>query len=301
MTVSRVLITGAGGFLGGSIARVCRAEWPDAEIFGIDLREGTDSVQRSCDLADAGAAAAIVREFQPDVLFHMAGATAGTDWHALWNANVLTLANVLDAIRDRQPECRVVVPGSAAEYGEWGPDEGPLDEGHELRPSSPYGVSKVWQSVLAHSYAVRGSQVIVGRLFNLSGRGVPQQYVLGAVAAQLREIGTGERAPVISLGDISAVRDFVDVDDACDALLTLALHGTPGGVYNVCSGLPCSVGDAVDDLVRLSGTGARVEAMSREADRGGISWSVGSNAKIADETGWRPGTSFELSLKRMLA
>jgi GDP-4-dehydro-6-deoxy-D-mannose reductase len=230
----------------------------------------------------------------------MAGATAGTDWRALWKANVLTLANVLDAVRDCQPECRVVVPGSAAEYGEWGADEGPLDEGHELRPSSPYGVSKAWQSVLAQSYAVRGSHVIVGRIFNLSGPGVPGQYVLGAVAEQLREIAAGERTPAISVGDISAVRDFVDVDDACGALLTLALHGTPGGVYNVCSGLPCSVGDAVDDLMRLSGTGARVDSMSRVGDRGGISWSVGSNAKIADETGWRPGTPFELSLRRML-
>jgi len=300
VTPTKVLITGAGGFLGAAAARACRRLWPDADIKGIDMRAGSPDVHATCDLTEKRGVSAILHGFAPDVVFHMAGTTRNADWATLWAANVLSLANTLDAVTEHSSGCRFVVPGSAAEYGDCGPSEGYLDESHELRPSSPYGVSKAWQSLLAQSYAARGAHVVIGRVFNLSGRGVPPQFVLGAVADQLRQIAAGENEPVVRLGDVSPVRDFIDIDDACAALLTLAREGRPGHVYNVCSAEPCPVADAVRELVRLSGTGAQTLSDTPAPDRGGISWSVGSNAKILAETSWRPRASLTESLRRML-
>jgi nucleoside-diphosphate-sugar epimerase len=300
VTPARVLISGAGGFLGAAAAQACLTQWPGAEVRGVDLRGGAPGVDVACDLTDEGQVAALVRRFVPDVVLHMAGTTRNADWATLWAANVLALANTVDAVLERNAACRFVVPGSAAEYGDWAPEEGRLDEAHEVRPTSSYGVSKAWQTLLARHYAAGGAQVVVGRVFNLSGRGVPRQYVLGAVAEQLRDIMAGDAEPVVRVGELSAVRDFVDVGDACAALLVLAGEGRPGEVYNICSGLACTVADAVHELVRLSGTGARVASRAPAPDRAGISWSVGSNARIVAETSWRPRVSLRESLARML-
>jgi hypothetical protein len=69
----------------------------------------------------------------------------------------------------------------------------------------------------------------------------------------------------------------------------------------VCSGIPCVVDDAVRELVALSATRAQIVSEATPSERGGISWSVGSNAKILAETKWRPSVSLTESLSRMLA
>lgn len=302
MTPSSVLITGAAGFLGAAVARACRIAWPHARIVGADIRDGVPGVDVVCDLADRDAAAALVRTAEPEVLLHMVGVTEGSDWQTLWASHVLALANVLDGVVAGASGCTVVVPGSAAEYGEVPAIEGPILESRELLPTSPYGVSKVWQTVLARSYSSRGAQIVVGRVFNLAGIGVPRRLVLGAVAEQLRRIEARELPAVVQVGDLRAIRDFIDVDDACDALLALAIEGRPGEVYNVCSGSASTVGDVVRLLVEASGTGARIAASPAAAsDRGNVSWSVGSNAKILAETHWSPRVRLADSLRNMLA
>jgi GDP-4-dehydro-6-deoxy-D-mannose reductase len=302
MTPSTVLITGAAGFLGGAIARVCRRTWPDARVVGVDMRGGLPGVDTVCDLADKAGTSALVRDVCPDMVLHMAGVTGGSDWQMLWSTHVLALANVLDGVMEHAPGCRLVIPSSAAEYGEADPSAGPITEARDLMPTSPYGVSKAWQTVLARSYAARGADVIMGRVFNLAGAGVPPHFVLGRVANQLRRIACGELPAVVRLGDLRAVRDFIDVDDACRALLSVALGGRAGQVYNVCSGVPNVIGDVVRLLVDVSDTGAELAVSpAATSDRGNLSWSVGSNAKILAETEWRPQVDLIDSLRRMLA
>ena len=294
---ARVLITGSAGFLGSALTRTCRALWPEARIVGVD--QGPPDL--ACDLTDAAAALDLVRETRPDALFHFAGRTGQASWEELWRANVLSLANVLDAALLHAPRCAVVVPGSAAEYGDVDASLGPILESFPSRPRTPYAVSKAWQTTLARSYSLRGLHVTVGRLFNLCGAGVPATLVLGAVAEQLRGAAAGTAPPIVRVGDVRAVRDFLDVDDACAALAALALRGRSGAEYNLCSGSPRVVGDVVRRMIELSGTGATLETRGGRAAGYGVSWSLGDNGKLSAETGWQPEVSLDESLRRMLS
>jgi nucleoside-diphosphate-sugar epimerase len=297
VTPGSVLVTGASGFLGAAAVAASRSAWPQALVTGADLR-GADVV---CDLADQDAASALLREFRPDAVLHLAGSTAGSDLDGLRRANVEPLQAVLAAVATYAPTAMVVVPGSAAEYGEADPAAGPLDESAELRPLSPYGIVKAEQTMLAQRSAAAGSCVVVGRIFNLCGAGSPERLLLGGVAAQLRRIAAGEQEAVVRTGDLSAVRDFIDVGDACRALLAMAESGSSGEVYNVSTETPTVAHDAVRTLIELSGTGAQHEVRHTAPARGNVPWSVGANAKLRRATGWRPRTSLRDSLAAMLA
>jgi GDP-4-dehydro-6-deoxy-D-mannose reductase len=294
---TRVLVTGSAGFLGGALARTCRTLWPEALVVGVDRRP-PDLV---CDLADAAAALDLMRETRPDTLFHFAGLTGHASWEGLWRANVLTLANVLDAALVHAPHCAVVVPGSAAEYGDVEASSGAILESFPSRPRTPYAVSKAWQTTLARNYSLRGLHVTVGRLFNLCGAGVPATLVLGAVAEQLRGPAASNAALIVRVGDVRAVRDFLDVDDACAAFAALALRGRSGEEYNLCSGSPRVVGDVVRRMIELSGMGATLKTDDAGTAGYGVSWSLGDNRKLCAETGWQPGVSLDDSLRRMLS
>ena len=296
MTPRAILVTGAAGFLGGAALRASRQAWPHARVTGADLR-AADTI---CDLTDPDAVAALVRDVRPDVILHLAGNTDGATLEDLWRANVAPLATVLDAMALHAPHGVVVVPGSAAEYGETDPSMGPIAETAELVPVSSYGVVKAWQTVLARSHAARGERVVVARLFNLCGPGTPPRLVLGGVAGQLRRIARGEQHPVVETGDLTTVRDFLDVRDACAALLALATDGVSGEVYNVCSGEPTVVQDAARHLVDLSGTQAEIHSTQAAPDRGNVPWSVGTHDKLRAATGWRPTLTLDRSLAATL-
>lgn len=296
MTPASVLVTGASGFLGSATLAAARAAWPEARVTGCDL-QGGDS---PCDLTDGDAVAELCRRLRPDVILHLAGSTIGADLVELRRANLDPLAAVLAAVAAHAPGCRVVVPGSAAEYGERESSAGPIDESAPVRPVAPYGVVKAEQTMLALEAAAAGSQVAVARVFNLCGPGTPERLVLGGVAAQLRRIRSGEQSATVTTGDLSAVRDFVDVADVCAALLALAERGAPGEVYNVCTGVPTTVADAVLALVALSGTGAQVVVKSSAPARANVSYSVGENLKLRSATGWTPRVALRDSLAAML-
>ena len=78
-------------------------------------------------------------------------------------------------------------------------------------------------------------------------------------------------------------------------------EGLSDEVYNVCSGEPCAMADAVRELVKLSETGTQIVAATPPPDRAGLGRHVGSNAKILAETTWRPRASLTESRRRMLA
>ena len=179
----RLLVTGAGGFVGSHLLELLRREEPQTRLHGVVSPRG--SLPRvaakgvrfvEADLDDPAAAAAVVEEARPDAIVHLAGQSSV---HQSWldpggtlRTNVLGIVHVLDAARRAGLKPAVLVVGSAEEYGAVAEDELPIRETQPLRPASPYAVSKAAQAALALLYGPAGGmRVVLTRTFHHTGSG----------------------------------------------------------------------------------------------------------------------------------
>ena len=185
---------------------------------------------------------------------------------------------------------RTVVATSDQVYGPHAPV--PTPEDAPLVPEGPYAASKAAADVVARSLP----GVVVARLVNVYGAGDRHgsRLVPGTIAA-VRE----GRRPVIR-GDGSAARDFVHADDAVAALLALAAAGEPGEAYNVGTGVPRTVREVIDAVLRAAGSDLEPEVLGDAPPGEGGRRAVAID-KIRAATGWAPEVGLEEGLRRTLA
>ncbi len=302
----RVLITGATGFAGRHLAKLCAAR--DAHVVGLGRRphDGATTADLNeyviADLTSPGGARAAVRAAAPDAVFHLAAeASVASSWKSPETAirtNLDSTLNVLEAVRHDCPEARVLVACSGEEYGNH--DSLPLTEEHHLRPQNPYAVSKAACDLAAGFYAdAYGMHVVRMRAFNHAGPGQSDAYVISKFARQIAEAGAAGRPgePVeIVTGNLHVRRDFTDVRDVVRAYW-LALERADPDVYNVCSGRSTEISEILAGLARHAGVELAQTtdpALLREHEVAEIR---GSHEKLTEATSWEP----EIPLERTLA
>ena len=308
----RLLVTGAGGFVGGHLVDFLHAEHPGVEVHGVVLPHGSVSWRAAAgvrvleaDLNDPAAAAAVVEEVRPDRVLHLAGQSSvhqsWTDPGGTLRTNVLGIVHLLDAVRRCGLRPAVLVVGSAEEYGAVGPEEMPIREEAPLRPASPYAVSKVAQGALALLYGPAGGmRVVLTRTFHHTGPGRGEAFAESSFARQVAEIEAGLRPPVLKVGNLEAVRDFADVRDVVRAYWLLLEKGEAGAAYNVCSGTGRPVRHLLDVL--LAASTARVEVRV-DPDRlrpSDVPAQVGDPSRLRAATGWEPRIPLERTLRDLL-
>jgi GDP-4-dehydro-6-deoxy-D-mannose reductase len=300
MTEKIAVVTGCGGFMGRTLLSHLKEYWPDARLCGTGrgLLPGGLSESAQFDLNDEAKLRDWIGGLKPDVIFHAAGRITGQDWSLLYQDNVASTLSLLRAVEQTTPKSRVVIAGSAAECGAI--KSLPVREDDPLRPVSPYGVSKACQSLAALSFAFRGLDVLVARVFNIVGRGTPMSTSLGAFASQLCDVVAGRRPPILKVGNLSARRDFVDVDDIADAVCRLAEKGKAGELYNVCSGRSVGIREVLDRMVALCGVDVEIERDPARLRPDDIPEVIGSPQKIAAACDWSPRVPLESSLAAML-
>jgi GDP-4-dehydro-6-deoxy-D-mannose reductase len=245
-------VTGVAGFVGRRLARWLLAAGD--RVSGTYLGEPPvlDEDGRielyPADLEDRQALEAAVAAAAPDVVIHLAGlAHVGASWGKIpsyYRVNVLGTEHVLAAAGGRP----VVMASSAEVYGVVPEEEQPISESREAAPSTPYALTKA----AAERLALAAGAVVV-RSFNLVGPGQSATFALPAFAAQLAAIARGQAEPVLFVGNLSARRDFVHVDDGAAAYRLLAERGAAGEVYNIASGQAPSIAEALATLIRISG------------------------------------------------
>jgi GDP-4-dehydro-6-deoxy-D-mannose reductase len=308
----RVLVTGVGGFVGGHVVEFLSAAAPQAQVFGIIRRGVSDSFPSrgvtvlKADLEDAAATDAAIEEARPDRVIHLAGqSSVHRSWEdpgATLRANVHGLLNVLEALRRRSLAPRMLVVGSAEEYGAVQAERLPVIERTGLQPASPYAVSKVAQAYLARQYFLsHGIPVICTRTFHHTGPGRGEVFAESSFARQIAEIEAARRPPVISVGNLDAVRDFTDVRDVVRAYWLLLDKGRAGETYNVCSGRGIAIGDVLQELLDLSRATVEVQrdpARMRPSDIPAI---IGNPKKLRDATGWTADIPLRRTLGDLLA
>ncbi|MBI5888781.1 MAG: NAD-dependent epimerase/dehydratase family protein [Deltaproteobacteria bacterium] len=296
-----VLITGMHGFIGRHLAAALREAFHGVRVEGVDRAGRHESPDcRGLDLLEPECAVRVIGGVRPDYIFHLAGVVYSKDLRELYRGNVETTVNILDAVKKAGLPARVVVAGSAAEYGDVSSEDLPISEKLVPNPASPYGVSKVWQTTVARYYAQTGVDTVVGRLFNVIGQGAPEGLSIGAFAGQLKKIRRGDLPPELSVGNLKPRRDFIDVVDACRGLAAIAEKGRSGEIYNICSGSSVSMESVLGMMIEASGLEVRVAidpARFKGADAGDVR---GSSAKISSETGWQPSVPLLSSIAAMV-
>lgn len=301
-----VLVTGATGFVGQHLVALLLRQGRQVMALTApgDAAAGVlpDAVERfSCDIRDSSGLVQVLGEVTPDVIYHLAGLARGDDLASLMSVNVLGTDSLLQAASQLAVRPRVVIPGSAAEYGLL-ETAAPVNEGVPPRPLSAYGVSKAAQTLLGQGYALRGqAPVIIGRLFNITGPGEPASMVCGRVASQIAACEAGQAPPQLKIGSLSATRDFLDVRDVVRALSLLASRGHPGQVYNICSGIGRRMEDVVRELIGFASLPIALPpepALRLPTD---VPRCVGDCGRLRTATGFTPAIPLAQSLQDLLA
>ncbi len=298
-----ILVFAASSFIGRHLCRIAAAEGHRAT--GTSRQPRPASGQLRCDLTSSEDVEAAIREVQPQWIIQCGAATASRDARELYNTHIFGTLNVLNAVAKHAPQARVLLMGSAAEYGAAPVEWLPLTEDRPTRPASFFGSSKLAQTELAQAAAQELKLRLVSvRPFNVIGPGLPDIYFATSLAQRLLK----QRQQGVSAGtefevtNANATRDFVDVRDvgsACLSLLARSDDQWPIGtceVFNICTGHETTLLEVATVLGNAAG-GLKPAAGGSHNSRGGISRSAGSAQKLTSATGWRPQVTWQQSLQ----
>ncbi len=166
-----------------------------------------------------------------------------------------------------------------------------------VQPSTPYGWSKLGAEIAAQQTArCTGLKVIIARPFPHSGGGQDENFWIPARTRLLRHVKqTG--GVVVPVGDLTAVRDYLHVDDVADAYALLLTRGQPGEVYNIASGRAVTLDEIHTRLEQLLGVNPKREIDGSQIRREARPYLVGDATKLRAVTGWTPRRSLDDLLK----
>ncbi len=311
----KVLVTGAGGFAGKHLLEFLLSR-KGVHVFGaLGPRKETDRnlglfEKRGvsffkCDIRDARCVRDLIRKVKPGRIFHLAGqSSAARSWDLpedTFAVNVIGTLNLFEAVRRLGLGVWIQVAGSSEQYGLVPRRETPAVETTPLRPLSPYGVSKASQDLLAYQYGRNfGLKIVRTCSFNHTGPGQREDFVVSSFAKQVALIEAGKQEPVIHVGNLEAVRDFMDVRDVVKAYWLSLEKGAPGERYHVASGTGRSLKDVVSFYLKESPVHIKIKKDPVRARAYDVPVMIGNASKFRRKTGWKPAISFEKTLLDVL-
>ena len=299
--MTRVLVTGAAGFVGANLARrlltdgheVHLAVRPTSRRWRIEALRN-DAPLHEVDLEDREGVARMVREIRADWIFNLA-AHGAYAWQAdvveILGVNVIGTSNLLDAAT-RTGFAAFVHAGTSSEYGI--KDHAPTED-EPADPSTPYAVAKASATMLCRLFArTSGQPVTVLRLYSVFG---PWEEPGRLLPALIMRGLAGELPPLTTR---EAAHDFVFVEDVADAFLLAATCAPlePGAIFNVGSGVQTTLEDAVAVARRLLGVTAEPQWGTMDPRSWDTHVWFANPERIGVELGWVPRHSFEQGFER---
>jgi GDP-4-dehydro-6-deoxy-D-mannose reductase len=293
----RILITGWSGFVGRHLLPLLDASFPGVKIF-------TNSI----DVANRDAVIQAVRDAEPDACIHLAAISsvpaAKRDPESTWRVNLHGTLNIAQAVLEHAPGCQLLFASSAEIYGGSFREGHPLNESALLAPMNSYAATKAAADLALGSMASEGLRVVRLRLFNHTGPGQSEAFVLPAFARQIARIEAGHQLPCIHVGALDSWRDFLDVRDVCRAYiacLRLAPELMPGALVNIASGIPRKIGDIFDELMDLAGVHPEIVIDGARLRSSEIVSATGDAAGARQLLGWTPKILWAQTLADILA
>ena len=309
------MITGFTGFVSHHFLELLNEVEPGSIVLGVDKNSPNNDFPlykniavsfENIDLLDRLATANVLESFQPEYILHLASVSSvAQSWHTPLDSfvnNTNIFLNLVEQLRIKKSNCRILSIGSSEEFGDVTEKELPLTEEHPLKPVSPYAVARVSQEMLSKIYADGFSMdIVMTRSFNHIGPGQKEMFVISSFAKQLVNLSRrNEPLNTITTGNLSVIRDFVDVRDVVRAYYLLLKKGKRGEVYNICSGKGIVLKDIVIKMSEL--LNMKIETITnsdliRPNENKKV---VGSYKKINEEFSWEPEISIEKSLSDII-
>ena len=304
----KFLVTGGAGFIGSCFVRMILRERPGESVINLDKLTYSGNLENLAgleqdprysfvqgDICDAGLTTALMRDEKLDVVVHFA-AESHVDRSILspdpvFQTNLRGTFTLLEATRINGIG-RFVHVSTDEVYGSIDPPA-EADEMFPLRPSSPYSASKAGSDLLALSYfTTYKTPVVVTRASNNYG---PYQFPEKLIPLMISNAMDNLALPVY--GDGQQIRDWLYVEDHCRGILSVALKGRTGEIYNIGGNRSITNLEVIHQILAATG---RPETLIRYVtDRPGHDRRYAlSGEKIAHETGWSPQTTFEQGLAR---
>ncbi len=307
--MKKILITGCSGFLAHYLIDVLLQE-NDNQVYGLtevpDFRSDRIKVF-NIDIRERNKLVDVVIKVQPSIIFHLAAITnVGFSWKnrvSTYEVNFIGSANLMEAVADHCPGCRLVLMSSAELYGENKKER--IDEETPVIVKNPYSLSKYAMELAANLYMMSNNpsenlDIIKLRSFNFTGPGQDKKFVTSDFSSQIAAIEKGRHEPKMKVGNLSAIRDFSDVRDTARYLHVIGQKGESGAIYNVCSGNAYSIQEILNRLLSLTEKEIKVESEKSKIRPTDIPRLVGDPSKIKKEFGLVPQYNIEQTLQDML-
>lgn len=301
--MSRVLIFGAGGFVGSYL---CKEFLNNGyKVSGTDKGEGSALPSEvdfyKTDLMQADEVKKLIGQIQPDIIVNLAAiSSVGASWNmpqTTMAINVIGALNIMEAARKSEQKPRILFVGSSEEYVI---SENPLDENTQLNANNPYGISKVMQEQLAKLYREQyGLKIYCVRPFNHTGIGQRDTFVLPSFCKQVAEIDKSGKDGKIQVGNLKVKRDFSHVKDVVRAYRMIVESDNCNQIYNVGSGNAYSLEDMLTYIIGLSDQNIEIEVDQnriRPTDQPVICC---DRSLIGKELGWEPQYNVYDALREM--
>jgi nucleoside-diphosphate-sugar epimerase len=243
-----ILLIGASGSLGQAVS-INLAKKEQYKL--IRAGRSANANDELIDICDHDGASKLIKLLMPDVIINLA-TIFSQDFEESFTVNVGAVKNILNTVQQEQLSTRVILIGSAAEYGNVNDVDNPVSESQVLKPLTAYGLSKAWQTQLASYYFNQGVDVIVARIFNLLAPDVSEKLFAGRVYKQIKSIAQGKQDE-IQIGPLSAIRDYISTKEAAEQLMLITEQGISGEIYHVASGRPISMQELLRNILEDNG------------------------------------------------
>jgi GDP-4-dehydro-6-deoxy-D-mannose reductase len=314
--MKKYLITGISGFVAYHFLDQLNALGEKAEVLGLDLKIPQEVKEYSFEnvklsfvelnLLEYRALEIAVVSFNPNYIVHLASfSSVGKSWEMplesfLNNTNIFL--NIAEIVRHNKIACRILSVGSSEEYGNVKENDIPLKENMILHPGNPYAVARVSQEMLSKCYVdAYGLDIILTRSFNHVGAKQRTDFAIPSFAKQILDgVKQGQKEIKLSTGDLSVIRDFIDVRDVVGAYFALLEKGKKGELYNVCNGKGHSLKDVVNLLAKIFNVKVTTETDPKRVRPIDNKIIIGCFEKIKEHTGWQPKFKLEDSLKAVV-
>lgn len=288
----RLLITGATGFTGMHACQYFRrAGYEVTAVTRNSLSRITDERIHieHCELTDKQQVKSLIQKTKPDRVLHLAGQNhvqkSWSDPIISFETNVLSTALLIEAIRQENLACKIIIVGSALQF----------DVGNISSLQHPYSLSKTMQVLIAQAWeTLYGMDILIAKPSNLIGPGL-SNGICSILAKKTAEMEMNGSEKTLIVNNLFAQRDFVDVRDAVRAYDKIFKFGVSGETYEISSGRPRYIKDIIDALQALSLVEIDIQSLETEKEK--IDTSISS---LLVNLGWSPLIPFEKSIEDIL-